>query len=379
MGLRVAVFTDTYHPTINGVTYVVDTWARYWNDNHGRMEVVYPDASDYTSQLNEHPIPSIPFPFYKGYRIGFPWIPAAVRDVDIVHIHSVYSVGVAGAALSRALGVPLVASYHTDMSEYSNYVAPTRSAARVLGRALNRYERFTLRQADSIIVPSETMQNRLKTRISGDMPITALSNGVDTNRFGPRPEAAARFRESHNLKDTIVGYTGRHGTEKQLEDLIAAVDRLNRDVTLILGGEGPATSKLRRRAAKATADVRFLGFLDRETLPAFYAALDVFGFPSPVETEGIVAMEAIASGTPVVGVDAGALSETITHGQTGYLFPRNDRQAFAEYIETALVENERLRDACLDTRVTLDVRSTLIELRTLYETLLDGRGSNGQG
>lgn len=379
MGLRVAVFTDTYHPTINGVTYVVDTWARHWNDDHGHMEVVYPEAPDYTSDPNEHPTPSIPFPFYEGYRIGFPWIPAGVRDVDIVHIHSVYSIGVAGAALSRALGVPLVASYHTDMSEYSDYVAPTRSMARVLGRILNRYEQFALRQADSIIVPSETTRNQLTTRMPSETPITSLSNGVDTDQFRPRPEAAARFRESHNLEGPVVGYTGRHGTEKQLENLIAAVDRLDRDVTLLFGGKGPATPRLRRHAAEATTDVRFLGFLDRGTLPVFYAALDVFGFPSPVETEGIVAMEAIASGTPVVGVDAGALSETITQNETGYLFSPHDQQAFAECIEATLVQNERLREACLDARASLDIRSTLDRLRELYETLIDNRDSNGQG
>lgn len=123
-GLEVAAFTDTYLPTVNGVTYTVAEWARRWNGSYGLMNVVYPDSA-HRPRDHEHPISSVPFPFYPGYRAALPWIPSAVRDPDIVHAHSVFSVGAAGWVLARTRDRPFVVSYHTPMAEYAEYVVPT--------------------------------------------------------------------------------------------------------------------------------------------------------------------------------------------------------------------------------------------------------------
>jgi 1,2-diacylglycerol 3-alpha-glucosyltransferase len=165
-----------------------------------------------------------------------------------------------------------------------------------------------------------------------------------------------------------VGYTGRHGYEKQLPDLVRAADGL--DATLVFGGDGPAREDLAALARKLDVDARFLGFLDREELPAFYAALDVFGFPSPVETQGLVALEANACGTPVAGVDAGALAETVEDGETGYTAPAGDVETFRAVIERTLAEREALAEACLDRRDDISVEHAVDELETVYESVL---------
>ncbi|MUV89024.1 glycosyltransferase, partial [Halapricum sp. CBA1109] len=194
-----------------------------------------------------------------------------------------------------------------------------------------------------------------------------VPNGVDTDIF--RPVDTEEFREKYDLGEgPLVGYTGRHGFEKCLTDILDATAGM--DATVVFGGDGPAREELEARAERRDRDVRFLGFLDREELPAFYSVLDVFAFPSPVETQGLVALEANSCGTPVVGVDSGALSDTIDDGVTGYHYPRGDIDAFRRLLERALDERERLSENCLDTRDTNSVEHAVDRLCSVYAQVL---------
>lgn len=134
-------------------------------------------------------------------------------------------------------------------------------------------------------------------------------------------------------------------------------------------GGGPAREDLERRARETDADVRFLGFLDREDLLAFYSALDAFVFPSPVETQGLVALEGTACGTPVVAVDEGALTDSVIEGETGYRYETGDLEDFRYAIRRVLEENERLSDLCRRRREMLSVEHSLEQLATIYDRL----------
>lgn len=362
----VAAFTDTYLPTVNGVTYTVACWRERYRERDGRMDVVYPKSS-YEPDGGEYPVGSLPFPFYDGYRLGSPRVPADVTDVDLVHAHSPFSLGLAGYRLARKESLPFVVSYHTPTSEYASYVVPDRLSGGVAAVS-NRYERWFLDRADLVLAPSTATASHLRDVVNDSVPVQVHPNGVDIRHFHPTDSAG--FEAEHDL-DTgrpLVGYTGRHGYEKNLSVIIEAVADL--DVTLVLGGEGPATDKLRRQAEASGVDVRFLGFLERAELPAFYSALDVFAFPSPVETEGIVAKEAFACGTPVVGVDRGALSETIEEGETGYHYEHGDIEGFGEKIQLALENREELSAACLERRETISLDRSLDNLEDAYQSVL---------
>lgn len=367
----VAAFTDTYLPTVNGVTYTVKTWRERWEARGGRMDVVYPDSPDRDPDPGEHPVSSLPFPFYSGFRFGVPRIPDAVTDVDIVHAHTPFSLGLAGMRLARKQGVPLVATYHTPTSEYASYLTSRGPIEDRLGDLSEHYERFFFSRADAVIVPSETTKEYLVedigvARRGPATEVTVVPNGVDIERF--QPVETAEFRERHNLPDgTLVGYTGRHGHEKNLGDILDACERLERDVTVVFGGDGPAREVLEREAAETDLDVRFLGFLDREELPAFYATLDAFLFPSPVETQGLVALESFACGTPVAAVNHGALSGTVDDGETGYHFAPGDIDDFVSAIERTLDERERLRENCLARREEMSVDHAVDLLSEVYD------------
>ncbi len=393
MGLRVVAFTDTYLPTVNGVTYTVETWRDRWNGGHepatdggpeadtagvsgdgdttgarGRMDVVYP-ASSHDPRPDEYPVRSAGFPFYDGFRVAVPEIPDALpADPDVVHAHTQFGLGLAALRYARRADAPLVASYHTPAGEYAGYVARSDWLADKVRGLVETYERGFLDRATTVIAPSTATRRHVTAQVGSSTPVEVVSNGVDTDRF--RPVDPSAFRARHDLPDgPLVGYTGRHGYEKNLAQALDAVDGL--DATVVFGGDGPARDFLQEYARDVAADVRFLGFLDRAELPAFYSALSAFLFPSPVETQGLVAMEANACGTPVVGADAGALADTVVEGETGYRFDPGDVDAFRAAVERTLAEYDRLHERCIERRVETAVERSVDRLDEVYREAVE--------
>ncbi|MFW5918421.1 MAG: glycosyltransferase, partial [Haloferacaceae archaeon] len=290
-------------------------------------------------------------------------IPDAVEDVDLVHAHTPFLLGLAGRHLATRQDIPLVASYHTPTAEYADYLA-NGSLSDAVERVARAYERWYLNRTDAVIVPSEPAREHLRQGVDVDAPVEVVPNGVDVEFF--EPVDGERFRRRHDLTEgPLIGYTGRHGYEKNLSELLAAAAEM--DLQVVFGGDGPARADLEAEADARGVDARFLGFLDREDLPAFYSSIDVFAFPSPVETQGLVALEANACGTPVVGVDSGALSDTIVEGRTGYRYDPGDVAGFRAAIRRALAERDRLREHCLAHREEISVEHAIDEIESVYD------------
>ena len=368
----VAAFTDTYLPTVNGVSYTVRTWRDRWRDRGGRMDVVYPASDDYDPDAGEHPVGSLPFPMYDGFRLGLPTVPDAATGVDLVHAHTPFAVGLGGVRLARRAEVPLVTSYHTPTAEYAEYLTSRPRVEHRIRWLAERYERWFLARADAIVCPSADTKARVDRNVAVDTPTVVIPNGVDTDFFAPADADA--FRARYDLPHgPLIGYTGRHGHEKNLPEFLRAADGV--EATVVLGGDGPARPELEALAADLDLDARFLGFLPREDLPGFYSALDAFVFPSPVETQGLVALEANACGTPVVAVDAGALSNTVDDGVTGIHYPHGDVAGCRDAIWRALDARASLSASCLDRRESASVDHVVGELATLYDRVLSENAS----
>jgi glycosyltransferase involved in cell wall biosynthesis len=362
--VSVAAFTDTYLPTVNGVSYTIQTWRDHWQDRGGRMDVVYPGADDYDPDEGEYPVRSVAFPFYDDFRLGLPRVPDAVEDVDVIHAHTPFALGLSGMRLARRRDLPFVASFHTPTSEYADYLTSRERVERRIERLSERYERWFFGRADAVVCPTDAAREYLVDDVGVETRVAVLSNGVEIERF--RPVDDGDFRDRYGLPDgPLVGYTGRHGYEKNLAEFLHAAEGI--DATVVFGGDGPARSGLESLAAQLDVDAHFLGFLPREDLPAFYSALDAFVFPSPVETQGLVALEANACGTPVVAVDAGALSTTVVDGVTGYHYDHGDVEGCRDAVRRVLDERASLSESCLARRSTLSVESVVDELSGLYD------------
>lgn len=367
MSRCIVAFTDLYHPTINGVTSTIDLWRRSWRRRDSRMPVVYPAMQGHQPRSDEYPVRSVPAPFYTQYRLGFPVVPPDVPDADIVHVHTPFTVGITGLEHGRQANVPVVGSYHTLLSERVPYFVPSVDLSAGLSRLVRQYERWFYEAVDRIVVPSDVARTHLRERVGIGTPIDVISNGIETDLF--RPVDGTEFAREYGFAadEHVIGYTGRHSPEKDLADLLEAVS--GTDLTLVLGGDGPDRPYLERYANEIDADIRFLGILPRAQLPAFYSSIDVFAFPSSTETQGLVALEANACGTPVVAVNAGALQETVTDGTTGYMYPAGDTDAFRQLLVQAIDERERLRKKCLEHRPSTSVERSIDRLSELYDRL----------
>ena len=269
-------------------------------------------------------VAEIDVPFYPGLRIGVPSLPAVVRALadgcyDAVHVCSPGPAGIGAALVARALGLPLVGSYHTELAAY----AGLRSGEERLAEAMHGAVTLFYSACEIVLSPSPASDEALAGIGTPAGRVVRWDRGVDTSRFDPK---LRRRQDDDTLR---VLYSGRITREKGVELLaktfLAARARDPR-LHLMVAGGGPEHERL---AALLGRDVSFLGWLEGAQLAQAYADADVFLFPSSTDTFGQVILEAQASGLPVLAVAEGGPLSLIEDGVTGLLRPA-DAGALAE-------------------------------------------------
>ncbi len=274
-------------------------------------------------------------PFYEGLRIGVPSLPAAVQALadgrfDVIHVCSPGPAGVAGALLARAMGLPLVGSYHTELGAYAGLRSGDRAVAHAAQLAVSAF----YNACDIVLSPSSASDGALATIGVGSERVLRWDRGVDAERFDPglreRANAAGDGREPIR-----VLYSGRITVEKGVE-LLADAFLLARErdprLELVLAGGGPEEAWLRERLGDACTP---LGWLRGRELARAYANADIFLFPSRTDTFGQVILEAQASGLPVVAVAEGGPLSLVEHRVSGVLCEPNADAVAAALLDLA--------------------------------------------
>jgi len=342
--VRIALVTDTYVPQVNGVSTIVRRTVDALARGGHQVAVVaprYPGSEG--AAAGELRVASIPFPPYPAIRLSAPRFGAVSQFLDrfqpeVVHVHTEGPLGLLGRRHAIARRLPLVTSFHTDFPRYAKHYG-----AGVVTPLVWQWLRWFHRPAVWTLTPGEGTKRELESH--GIAAPHVWGRGVDPRLFHPsRREAGWRRWLAGGDDTTVVLHVGRLAREKNLEILMAAWRLARRHVaqraTFVIAGEGPLTARL----IGELPFVRQLGFLPRERLAALYASSDLCVLPSSTETCGLVALEAMASGLPVIAADAGGLRENVRHGETGILVPPRDAIGFAEAIE-ALVADPRRRFA----------------------------------
>ncbi|MFJ1459772.1 glycosyltransferase family 4 protein [Nocardia sp. N2S4-5] len=350
--MRVAIVAESFLPNMNGVVNSVLQVLDHLDRNGHQALVIAPDtprglppAPHAHGRFPVLRVPAVMVPKISSLPVGLPQpgITAAIDEfgADVVHLASPFLLGAGGAAAAVRLDLPAVAVYQTDVAGFaSSYgLGPARRAAWAWTRRIHE-------RAARTLAPSTAAAEDLARH--GIPRVHRWARGVDVARFTPSARSAElRERWSPDGR-LIVGFVGRLAPEKHVDRLVALAD--DPDVRLVIVGDGPERARLARLLPTAT----FTGELGGSELARAYASLDVMVHPGEHETFCQGVQEALASGLPVVGPDAGGPRDLISHCRNGYLLPV-DR--FAELLPSAV---GALRDPEVRARFAASARRSVL-------------------
>lgn len=336
--LRVALFTETFLPKVDGVVNTLCHLLDYLAERGHRAIVFAPEGSP--AHYAGMPVISLaccPFPFYPELKLGLPFLdvtkPMDDFRPDLIHVLNPFSLGLIGLKQARRTGTPVVASYHTDIPGFLE-----QWGFDLLAEPLWTYLLWLHSQANLNLCPSQTTRAELAAR--GFPRLKVWSRGVDATQFHPRRRSSAwreRLTGGHSNAPLLL-YVGRLSPEKRVDWLQPILADLP-GVRLAVVGDGPARPALERLFDRSR--VVFTGYLRGADLANAYAAADVFTFPAANETFGNVVLEAMASGLPVVAARAGGPLDSVVEGETGLLFDPQDQAALRAAVRR-LVGDPRL-------------------------------------
>lgn len=323
--MRVAVVSESFLPTVNGVTGSVCKVLDHLADA-GHEAIVIAPAAGSPASYRGFPVYQVPAVAYRQFPVGIPNAQVARLlarfQPDVLHAASPFLLGAQAIAAAKRQGVPSVAIFQTDVAGYAR-----RNRLGSASKLAWRFVRWIHDGADLTLVPSSASQHDLES--AGVQRIARWGRGVDLERYHPNHRARPTAQALHALlsgggRDTVVGYVGRVAPEKGLERLAAL--RGMKGMQLAIVGDGPSDDSI--RSLLHGMPVTFLGRLSGAELADAYAAFDVFVHTGTEETFGQTLQEAHAAGLPVIAPAAGGPIDLVRHGENGYLFDPSDADDF---------------------------------------------------
>lgn len=347
--MKILMISDVYFPRVNGVSTSIATFRRELEALGHEVHLIAPDYGKVTGdERNIHRISSRYLPLDPEDRMmkagPVRALLGRLREMkfDLIHIQTPFVAHYLGVHLAKELGVPRVATYHTFFEEYLYHYVPflPRRFMRFLAR---RFSCSQCNELDGMVVPTSTMLDALRG-YGTETYAEVIPTGLEPECFEPGNGLAFRLQYDIPAQRPVMAYIGRVAFEKNIGFLLQVTARVKReipDVLLVVAGEGPALDRLQREAEHLglAGNVLFVGYLDRRTeLPDCYRASDVFVFSSRTETQGLVLLEAMAQGVPVVALAAMGTRDVLKPGQ-GALIAADDVEDFS--VKAASLLNAR--------------------------------------
>lgn len=352
--MHIAFFTNTYYPWISGVVHSVSLFRQALSDLGNNVFVFAQHAENYIDQE--------PFIFrYPALTSSWPTDISAVIPIspsvdylipslklDVIHAHHPILLGRTAANKAAELNLPLVFTFHSQYAEYSQYIPLNKETIYDFIKLLiDKWLGDFMQKCNHIVVPTASMLERLEEEFDIRDKVSVIPTGIDLKHF--QNVDGHPVRERHGWQDDIVMISvGRLSPEKNWKRLLEASAKawaVYPKLRLVLIGDGLDREKLVKYTHKlGIADrVTFIGSLPYEEIPAYLKAADLFGFASTAETQGLVTMEAVAAGLPVIAVDAVGTRDNVIHNYTGIL-TKNDSSSLGNAIVTLLNQPETLAE-----------------------------------
>ncbi len=372
--MKIAMFTDAFMPRINGVAISVDSYTRQLVSLGHEVLIVCPKyiekESDIPLYFTENQIQirdeDLPYEVFRvpGMKLAFSkedrlahldeWFSVKKRvddfKPDIIHLHSEYFIGYFGFTYAKYRKVPLFYTFHTLWDEYVEGYIPRHYGGDIVKAISKRMIRFYLKHADIIIVPTTRIESiaRNDYEISSDLTIlpTGISgNFVHVDNKELEAHKLGFFKKYPSLKNKrILLFVGRIAKEKNLDFLFDVFERLQKkadDIALLFIGGGPYLEELKENAHKRNLGdtVVFTGYVDRSELPYIYTLATIFTFSSKTETQGLVTIEAMLRGTPVVAIGEKGTVD-VMQGDNGGFMVQDSLEDFSARVYELLTDKE---------------------------------------
>jgi len=373
--MNIGLFTDGYLPEISGVTSSV-LWLKEELEALGHAAYVYAPHYDELSGDEHHVFRfrSQPFLFHRASRVALPYDRAAMRsfrELDVIHSHSPFSLGVVALAAARRHRTPHVHTYHTYLAEYRRYLPRLLRPPR---RTTEEASAVFCNRCTAVTAPSEAIRQEL-LRYGVRRPIHVFPYGVKLSLFEADPVWSPRSVLGIREDVLLLLYSGRLAQEKNLPFLLDVFARLRASeprAVLVLAGDGPMRIRLEAQAAERGLNeaVTFTGFLDHARLVDLYKAADLFVFASKTETQGLAILEAMAGGTPAVAIGEMGVLDILEDEVNGCLAPENE-DGFAARVAELLADDARrarLGEGARRTAERLSTHHSTCRLLEIYET-----------
>ena len=389
--MKIGLFTDTYTPEINGVVSSIVALKNELEKNGHTVYVVttHPNLLDVEYKDHVLRLPGIELKKLYGYVMSSPIHFTCLNkikemDLDLIHAHTEFGIGIFARIVARYLSVPLVSTYHTTYEDYTHYVNVFNSdtVEKVAKKAVSSLSKLYGDSSVEVIAPSEKTKEML-VGYGIKRSIHVIPTGLDLSRFASErtsSDTKQAIKESYGLKekDMLVLFVGRLAKEKAVDlviDGFAQLNQMNRsDIHFLIVGDGPEREELEKQTAalKLNHLVHFAGKKKPEEVPSYYHASDVFVSASTTETQGLTFIEALASGLPVFARPDDVLSGLVDENETGYLF--EDAKEFAQKIcafkDAPETERMRILKNTIERTAPFDSHVFYERIMKVYESAL---------
>jgi glycosyltransferase involved in cell wall biosynthesis len=370
--VKIAFFTETFLPKVDGIVTRLTKTVQHLVAAGDEVLIFCPEgAPDSYMGAQVVGVPAMPFPLYPELKLALP-MPAVSEALDrfapdLVHVVNPAVLGLGGIWLARSRGLPLVASYHTHLPKYLEHYGMG-----MLEPLLWELLKAAHNQAQLNLCTSSAMVEELAAK--GIQHTALWQRGVDTDLFRPALASQAmrdRLHGGHDDTGHLLLYIGRLSAEKQIERIRPVLEAMPQ-TRLALVGDGPHRQQLERHF-EGTATT-FVGYLAGEDLASAYASGDAFLFPSSTETLGLVLLEAMAAGCPVVGANRGGIPDIVSDGLNGCLYDPDEPASLTTAVRRLLSDPATRRQLRLAAREEAECwgwASATAQLQDYYRQVLE--------
>jgi glycosyltransferase involved in cell wall biosynthesis len=390
--MKILIASDLHYPTINGVSTFSRNLAQGLAAHGHEVLVIAPSQTGkkYKEIDGNYPIirtAAVPFPFYQNFRISIsPYreVKKIINDFqpDVIHIQMLLGIGQAAMKYGNKMGIPIVSTNHAIPENILDNLRLLAPIARPINYMMKIYGMRFHSKSDYVTLPTQAAIDMFGTAADKMMvPIEPVSNGINLSRFKVGKVSKEVIKKFDIPTDNpIITYVGRLDAEKHLHILIEAFVKIlaETEAHLLIVGDGTDAEKLRYlvKDYEITDKVTFTGRVSDDEIVELHHVGTVFCMPSPAELQSIAALEAMASGQPVVAVDAGALKELCQDGRNGYLCHQDDDDQIAKGL-LKIITNPKLRDKMSKESVAIaathDLEYTLKRFEEIYSSLINAR------